>query len=194
MMSEVKKDYELLRQISDVRFCKNLKKLVHTRLIREAELLFIETAPFDLVVQYAKNCGLIEIADYLLARPKDDGIIKFLSKNKLSPKCEMMLFDRGCHAEIKAYIKTHELSVEGEVRFIKRGYHREIMLYLKKRSLSAEAQVELIKRGNGIEIMELVSKYQLADVASELLIKRGVKEEIETRTENIVPQCAEVEN
>ena len=67
------------------------------------------------------------------------------------------------------------------------------MLYLKKRSLSAEAQVELIKRGNGIEIMELVSRYQLADAASELLVKRGVKEEIEIWTENIVPQCAEVE-
>lgn len=188
-LAEFKDDYKVLRQIYEIRFEHNLKKVIKRALEPEAEKLFIETAPFDLVVSYAKRFGINDVVNKLLDRPKDDGIIKFLSKNRLSEECEQKLLDRACHAEIKAYIKTHYLSVEAEVRFIKRGYHREIMLYLKKHSLSDEGQMELIKRGNSCEIMEFLKSYQLAEVASDLLIERGVKEEIDAWTANILPEA-----
>ncbi|MBR5599568.1 MAG: hypothetical protein IKW39_05960 [Alphaproteobacteria bacterium] len=178
-LSERRKDYNLLRQIYEVRFLKNKKKLVKKRLFKEAEDLFIKTAPLDDVVTYANNCGLNNIVDRLLDRPKEDGFIKLLSKTQLSLEGEQKLFDRGCHVEIKAYIKTHVLSDDTEVKLIKRGNHHEIMLYLKKHSLSDVAQLELIKRGKSIEIIEFVSNYPLADVAYYALIKRGIKDEID---------------
>lgn len=188
-LSEDRKDYKVLKQIFMVRFERNLKKVIQTHLEYEAEKLFIETAPFDMVVLYAKRFRLLEIASKLLERPREDGIIKFLSKNKLSEECEHKLLDRGCHTEIKAYIKSWAFSVDAEVRFIKRGYHREIMLYLKKHSLSDEAQVWLINRGNGTEIMELLASYPLADRAVEALLLRGIKDEIDVWTANILPEA-----
>ena len=181
--------FVVLKQNFAVRFAKNWKNIVNERLCAEAYEMFLKKAPFEVVLEYAVKHGIEDISEKLLDRPRESGIIKFLSKNKLSPKCEVKIFDKGCHLEIKSYIKAHELCVEAEIRLVKRGYHREIMLYLKHHSLSAEAQVLLIERGNDDEIMALVSKYPLAEIAEKALLKRGVRDEIDVWTANILPEA-----
>ena len=185
-----RKDYSLFRQIFDIRFKKAsvVEKMTRTRLLKPAEELFFEISDIDLVVKYAKHFNIANFDVRILKRSNRDGMIKFLSKNAISSEAEILLFNRGDHAEIKAYLKTHELEISSEVRLIKRGHHREIMLYLKHHSLCLEAQRELLLRGNSIEIIEFVSNYPVADEIYYELIKRNYCDEIDALNEFMMKQ------
>ena len=185
-----RKDYSLFRQIFDIRFKKAsvVEKMTRTRLLKPAEDLFFEIGDIDMVVKYAKHFNIANFDVRILKRSNRDGMIKFLSKNAISSEAEILLFNRGDHAEIKAYLKTHELEISSEVRLIKRGHHREIMLYLKHHSLCLEAQRELLLRGNSIEIIEFVSNYPVADEIYYELIKRNYCDEIDALNEFMMKQ------
>ncbi|MBE6462629.1 MAG: hypothetical protein E7005_02590 [Alphaproteobacteria bacterium] len=183
-------DYLLFRQIFDIRFKKAsvVEKMTRTRLLKPAEDLFFEISDIDLVVKYAKHFGIVNFDIRILKRSNRDGMIKFLSKNAISSEAEILLFNRGDHAEIKTYLKSHELDDSSEVRLIKRGHHREIMLYLKHHSLCLEAQRELLLRGNSVEIIEFVSNYPVADEIYYKLIKRNYCDEIDALNEFMMKQ------
>ena len=182
----------ILNEMYIVRFSSpaKIKQLVNSkRLHKQAEELFIETGPFNLVVEYIKHYKLETAQVTLLKRNQSDEVLKFLSRTTLCQQAENELLRRNIHTEIKAYIKSHCLSCENEVLLIKHGVHREIMLYMQKHSLCDLAQVELINRGIVHEVDYLVAHYPLADIASERLLKVGTSEQIDVWTANIPPAC-----
>ena len=182
----------VLNEMYIVRFASytKIKQLISTkRLHKQAEELFLEIAPFDLVVEYIKHFKLDTVQLILLKRNQTDEVLKFLSKNQLCPMAEDELLRRNIHSEIKAYIKKHCLSCENEVLLVKHGVHREIMLYMEKHSLCDLAQVELINRGIVHEIDYLVAHYPLADIAADRLLKVGTLEQIDVWTANIPSAC-----
>ena len=168
----------LISQFELIRF-KSRKKvqeyIAQKQFTRPAEEFFYQASEFDDLKAYVKKFKPADGEQALLHHPDRSKIITWLSKMKmpLSPEGEAILFKRGRHFEIKAYVKGHTLSPEYEARFIRRNKHREIMLYLVQHSLSSEAQIELIKRGNYNEIFVLITVYPLSDAAEETLKKYG---------------------
>ena len=179
----------ILNEMYIVRFGSyaTIKQLTSTkRLHKQAEELFLEIAPFDLVVKYIKHFKLDSAQIILLKRNQPDEVLNFLSKTTLCQEAEDYLLRRNIHSEIKAYIKNHSLSSENEVLLIKHGVHREIMLYLQKQSLCDLAQLELINRGIVHEVDYMIAHYpHLADIAADRLLQIGTQEQIDIWTANI---------
>lgn len=189
-LSDCTKHYVLYKQIFDIRFKGEvvIRKLITKQLKAIAESLFFEIGDIKLVASYGKHFSIYRYDERILKRSNRDGMIWFLSKNRISKDAELLLFNQGRHQEIKAYLKSHELDDSSEVRLIKRGHHREIMLYLKHHSLCLEAQRELLHRGNSVEIIEFVSNYPVADEIYYELIKRNYCDEIDALNEFMMKQ------
>lgn len=156
------KSRAVMKQIQLIRFTRPRKLrpiIAQQRFVREAEELFMKTAPVDLLIEYVRHYRP-EGGDAAIFNHRDDSmLLTYLSKSQLTEEGEHLLMKRGCHEEIKVYIKGHSLNAEDEVRLIKRGKHREIMLYLTRHTLSSEAQVELMLRRNSEEIEYYVMVY-----------------------------------
>lgn len=156
-----------------------LKRVIKkTRLHKEAEKIFLNCAPVELLMHYVSRYQPEGGESILLHYPDRRKLVFYLSKNWLSEEGENLLMKIGRHEEIKAYIKMHTLLPHNEVRLIKRKKHREIMLYLSKHTFSLEAGIELVLRGNKEEIKFMATNQPLAEAVIAAIKDLSFAEEI----------------